>query len=136
MIGVGSFRFRLQLGESVRRNYRGNRARRAVRIQAAAVAAQQSALNEEEMRLEQRRIALDKQEEQLAVHLEERRGRLLQIQEQTRQERETLQAARVAAEEEQAVRAKELQTERDDAALIRQRPRRAAAVSSSCANEC
>ncbi len=112
VVSVGSFRFRLQLANSAAPTERD-----AARIQAAAVAAQQSALNEEEMRLEQRRIALDKQEEQLAAHLEERRGRLLQLQEQTRQERDVFHAARITAAEEHAARAKELQAEREEAAV-------------------
>ena len=41
-------------------------------------------------------------EEQLAAHLEERRRRLVELQEQTRQEREAFQAAHAAAEAEQA----------------------------------
>ncbi len=105
VIGVGSFRFRLESARPPAEIERD-----AVRIQSAAVAAQQSALNEEEMRLEQRRVALDKQEEQLAGHLEERRRQLLQMQEQTRQERETFEVGRAAAVVEQAVLAKEMQT--------------------------
>src|SRR5262249_43530445 len=46
--------------------------RDALRIQVAAVAAQQAALNEEEKTLKQRQAALDRQEEQLAAHLEAR----------------------------------------------------------------
>ena len=122
LIGIGSFRFRLHLtNPSALPDAQIERD--AVRVQAAAIAAQQSALNEEEMRLEQRRIALDKQEEQLAAHLEDRRGRLLQLQEQTREERETFEAARIVVEEEQAARAKELQAERDDVAVKDQRAR-------------
>ena len=117
VVAVGSFRFRLQ-STNPSAETAAQTERDAVRIQAAAVAAQQSALNEEEMRLEQRRLALDKQEEQLAAHLEERRGRLLQLQEQTRQEREAFRAVQVAAEVERAARAKEIQAERDDAAAI------------------
>jgi pSer/pThr/pTyr-binding forkhead associated (FHA) protein len=122
VVGVGSFRFRLQLANPSAETT-AQIERNAVRIQAAAVAAQQSALNEEEMRLEQRRIALDKQEEQLAIHLEERRGRLLQLQEQTRQERETFQTTRIADEKEQAARAIKLQAERDEAAVLTKRAR-------------
>ena len=54
--------------------------RDALRIQAAAVAAQQAALTEEELRLQQRRLALEKQEAQLAAHLDDRRRRLLELQ--------------------------------------------------------
>jgi hypothetical protein len=122
VVGVGSFRFRLQLANPSPEKA-AETERDAVRIQAAAVAAQQSALNEEEIRLDQRRVALDKQEDQLAGHLEERRRRLLQLQEQTRQERETFQIARAAAVEEQASLAKELQAAREDAAAVGTRAR-------------
>jgi Inner membrane component of T3SS, cytoplasmic domain len=122
VVGVGSFRFRLQL-TNPSATPTAEFERDAVRVQAAAVAAQQSALNEEEMRLEQRRVALDKQEEQLAGHMEERRGRLLQLQEQVRQEREALHADHAVVVEEEAVRAKELQAKRDDVAVMDQRAR-------------
>jgi pSer/pThr/pTyr-binding forkhead associated (FHA) protein len=122
IVGVGSFRFRLHLANPFPEKV-AETERDAVRIQVAAVAAQQCALNEEEIRLDQRRIALDKQEEQLAGHLEERRRRLLQLQEQTRQERETFQIARAAAIDEQASLAKELQAAREDAAAVGTRAR-------------
>src|SRR5262249_20734934 len=48
----------------------------ALRVQAAAVAAQQAALFDEESRLEQRGTALSRQEEQLASHLEQRQREL------------------------------------------------------------
>lgn len=70
----------------------------ALRIQAAAVVAQQSALTEEETRLQQRRLALQQQEEQLAAHLDEKRRRLLELQEQTRAAHTALQNERAAYE--------------------------------------
>src|SRR5436305_12968199 len=57
----------------------------ALRVQAAAVAAQQAALTEEESRLEKRRVALEQQEAQLAAHLNEKHRRLVEIRDQTRQ---------------------------------------------------
>lgn len=48
----------------------------SLRIQAAAVAAQQAKMIEYEIRLEQRATALNRQEEQLAAHLEHRRKEL------------------------------------------------------------
>jgi hypothetical protein len=66
----------------------------ALRTQAAAVAAQQSALGEEESKLLQRRQALEQQEQQLAIHLEEKRQRLVQLTEQAQAARATLQAER------------------------------------------
>ena len=122
VVSVGFFRFRLQLANPSP-GKAAETERNALRIQAAAVAAQQSALNEEEIRLEQRRLALDKQEEQLAAHLEERRRQLLQLQEQTRQERQTFQIGRTAAIEEQAALAKELQKAREEAEAFSQRAR-------------
>jgi len=71
----------------------------ALRIQAAAVVAQQSVLFEEETDLASRRVALDKQEEQLSAHLEERRRQLVELQEQIRQERSELQSEQAAVQE-------------------------------------
>jgi pSer/pThr/pTyr-binding forkhead associated (FHA) protein len=68
----------------------------ALLTQAAAVAAQQSALGEEEVKLLQRRQALEQQERQLAEHLEEKRQRLVQLTEQTQVARVALQAERTA----------------------------------------
>jgi hypothetical protein len=67
----------------------------ALRIQAAAVVAQQAALTDEEIRLQQRQVALERQEAQLASHLEEKRRRLIELRNQTRD-------ARTAAKEEHA----------------------------------
>jgi pSer/pThr/pTyr-binding forkhead associated (FHA) protein len=64
----------------------------ALRIQAAAVVAQQAALTEEEARVRQGHTALEKQKEQLAAHLENRRRQLLELQEQTREDRATFKA--------------------------------------------
>ena len=120
VVGVGSFRFRLDLAHPSPQRA-AEIERDAVRIQVAAVAAQQSALNEQESRLEQRRVILEKQEEQLTSHLEERRRRLLHLQEQTRQERETFQGMRAAALAEQAALAKELQAAREDVSAVSKR---------------
>jgi hypothetical protein len=102
---VGPFRFRVRLADLSAAGIGDNepslpreqdeRAREreldGLRIQAAAVAAQQAALTEEEARFEQRRVALDQQEKQLAAHLEEKRRQLLQLQEQVRKARLELQ---------------------------------------------
>src|SRR5271166_4037049 len=66
--------------------------RDALRIQAAAVVAQQAALAEEENRLRHRSAAFDRQKEQLAAHLEQRRQHLLEMQAQMRQGRDALRA--------------------------------------------
>src|SRR2546423_392053 len=68
----------------------------ALRIQVAAVAAQQAALAEEELRLQQRRGALEKQEAQLAAHLDDRRRRLLELQDEIKTERAALEQQRAA----------------------------------------
>ena len=117
VIAVGPFQFRLErTGPSPKQVAEAERD--ALRIQAAAVAAQQAALHEEELRLGQRRAALEKQEEQLAGHLEARRRRLRDIHEQMRREREEFQVARAAAVEEQAALRKEAQRQRDAAAAM------------------
>src|SRR6185369_15425564 len=72
----------------------------ALRVHVAAVAAQQAALIEEESRLQQRRTALEKQEEQLAAHLEERRQELVNLKEQVRQQRTQLQLERANLDQE------------------------------------
>ena len=86
----------------------------ALRIQAAAVAAQQAALTEEEFRLQQRRSALEKQEAQLAAHLDDRRRRLLELQDEIKTER-------AAIEQERTVLLRELRQEKENAERERQR---------------
>jgi hypothetical protein len=68
------------------------------RVQTAAVAAQQAALTEVEVKLVERRAALEKQEEQLATHLEEQRLALVQLKEQTQLQRAALDRDRLAFE--------------------------------------
>jgi chromosome segregation ATPase len=70
----------------------------ALRVQAAAVAAQQSALSEEEARLVQRQGALEQQEEQLASHLEEKRRKIQALNQKAQAERNALLSDRVAYE--------------------------------------
>jgi chromosome segregation ATPase len=84
----------------------------ALRIQAAAVAAQQAALTEEETRFEQRRAALDQQEKQLAAHLEEKRRQLLQLQDQVRKARAELHQQKKVHEQRLGAVASDLARER------------------------
>jgi chromosome segregation protein len=77
-------------------------AKDALRIQAAAVAAQQAALTEEEIRLQQRGAGLERQEAQLAAHLEAKRRRLVQLRDQARQAHDAIQRQR--SEHEQRAR--------------------------------
>jgi hypothetical protein len=86
--------------------------RDALRIQAAAVAAQQAALTEEEARLQQRRVALEQQEAQLADHLEGKRRQLLELRDQARQARGELREETRAHEERVAAATQELTRDR------------------------
>lgn len=90
----------------------------ALRVQAAAVAAQQAALIEEESRLAQRRCALEKQEEQLSAHLEERRQELVGLKEQVKQQRTQLQLERANLDQERRDRLSEAERDRAEAAQL------------------
>ena len=103
---VGPFQFRVQLppAEEPPPDAASLQAERdALRVQAAAVVAQQAELAEEEHQLQQRHKALERQREQLAAHLDERRHQLLELRDQARQDRVALkiemEAARQQAEE-------------------------------------
>jgi colicin import membrane protein len=78
--------------------------RDALRIQAAAVVAQQAALTDEELRLQQRRSGLERQEEQLANHLEEKRRNLVEMRDQVKTERDVLKEERAEEERKLAAR--------------------------------
>ncbi|TMQ29271.1 MAG: FHA domain-containing protein, partial [Planctomycetota bacterium] len=75
------------------------REKEALRIQAAAVVAQQAALTEEEIRLQHRQSALVQQEQQLASLLEEKRQRLVTLREEARQAHDALGKERASYEE-------------------------------------
>ncbi|HEV3260449.1 MAG TPA: hypothetical protein VG013_26580 [Gemmataceae bacterium] len=75
------------------------RKKEALRIQAAAVAAQQAALTEEEIRLQHRRGALERQEAQLVAHLEEKRRRLVEVRDQVREAHAALKQERAVYEQ-------------------------------------
>jgi hypothetical protein len=97
LIAVGPFQFRFAVsvpeGAEVPPRPADLEAERdALRIQAAAVVAQQAALAEQETQLRQGRAALERQKEQLAAHLEKRRQSLLEMQEQMRQDRAAFKA--------------------------------------------
>jgi FHA domain-containing protein len=93
----------------------------ALRIQAAAVAAQQAALTEEEIKLNQRATALQRQEEQLAAHLEAKRGQLVALQEQLGEARAQLRREREAFEQQSKALLAEVERERQQAADVQQR---------------
>jgi hypothetical protein len=88
--------------------------RDALRIQAAAVAAQQAGLTEAELRLQQERKALKRHEEQLADHLQQRQHRLRELQEQVRQDRAALKNERATAEQEMEGQRKGLAQAREE----------------------
>jgi chromosome segregation ATPase len=72
--------------------------KQALRIQAAAVAAQHAALTEMELRLEQRSHALEQQENQLGTHLEEQRRGLEVLRTETRHAQQSLRKDRATFE--------------------------------------
>jgi chromosome segregation ATPase len=86
--------------------------RDALRVQAAAVVAQQAALTEAEIRLQQRRSELDQQERQLAAHLADRRKQLLDLEEKVESARKQLLAERAEFEKGSSAAARELQQTR------------------------
>lgn len=100
LLDVGPFRFRVLL-PAVAPAPRHAEGRDALRIQAAAVAAQQAALDEEEVRLVRRRMTLEQQEAQLAAHLDEQRQQLLDAAQ--RQHAERLALTRDLAAQEQQI---------------------------------
>jgi pSer/pThr/pTyr-binding forkhead associated (FHA) protein len=92
----------------------------ALRIQVAAVVAQQAALTEEEVKLQQRALALQRQEEQLAAHLEEKRAQLLGLQEQVSDAREALGKERAEHEQQARESLQNLERDRKEAAASQQ----------------
>jgi hypothetical protein len=90
----------------------------SLRIQAAAVVAQQAALDEREIRLVERESALARQEEQLAGRLEEQRRQLLELQDQITDARAALRQKRSAHAAVAEHQARELAQAREDAAEL------------------
>jgi hypothetical protein len=102
LLAIGPYQFRVSLPAALPQPEQADPPAEAVdalRVQAAAVAAQQAVLGEEEARLHQRLQSLEHQEEQLSGHLEEKRRLLVQIQERTEAERKALNGERSAYEE-------------------------------------
>jgi hypothetical protein len=97
LLAVGPFEFRVSLASPTEPSDRAalEREKDALRIQAAAVAAQQAALTDEETRLQQRRVALELQEAQLSAHLEARRQKLIELQTQVGKARLALRSERM-----------------------------------------
>ncbi|HLN32653.1 MAG TPA: FHA domain-containing protein [Gemmataceae bacterium] len=101
LLSVGPFRFRVQLPEepAVQNAEALEKEKESLRIQAAAVAAQQAVLMHEEMELQQHRSALQQQEQQLAAHLEDKRQRLVALRNDAQRARAALEQERAAYEE-------------------------------------
>lgn len=133
VISVGPFQFRLRVrgrfpaelaadalaaarAEAGRLRDQAEHEREALRIQAAAVVAQQAALGEEETRLLQRRAALEQQQEQLSAHLEAKRRRLEELREQIKAEHAAVRADRAAREARHAEALRELETQKAEIA--------------------
>ncbi|MFL5329382.1 MAG: FHA domain-containing protein [Gemmataceae bacterium] len=100
----------------------------SLRIQAAAVAAQQTALIELEIRVTDREAALTRQEDQLASRLEDQRRQLLSLQDQITQARANLRDKRaafvtLAAEQEEELAAARQTVESDQKAIARREVR-------------
>jgi FHA domain len=118
ILGIGPFQFLVRwTPPPVEEKTTAHRAGEldALRVQAAAVAAQQATLFDEENRLLQRRVALEKQEEQLAAHLEERRKGLVTLQEEVRRERALLHQERASLDQERLNRLAEAERDRAEA---------------------
>ncbi|HEX4589264.1 MAG TPA: hypothetical protein VH120_05010 [Gemmataceae bacterium] len=90
----------------------------SLRIQAAAVVAQQAALDEKELRITEREAALTRQEEQLAGRLEGQRRQLLELQDQITHARAALRQKRAAHAAVAEHEARELTRAREDAAEL------------------
>lgn len=91
LLTIGQFQFQVRLSEAATKAATPTVGQReAMRVQAAAVAAHQAGLEEEEARLLLRRDALEQQEEQLAAHLEEKRKKLQNLSEKAQAQREAL----------------------------------------------
>ncbi len=69
-----------------------------LRIQVAAVAAQQASLTESELLLNQRQATLEQQQTELAAHLEEKRKRLVEMHSQAQAARQALKRERESFE--------------------------------------
>jgi type III secretion system (T3SS) inner membrane Yop/YscD-like protein len=104
VVNVGPFQFRIELTAIPATD---DPERDALRIQIAAVAAQQVALDDEETRLHKRKADLEQQEEQLAAHLAAKQQQIETDAQKLEEEREALRVARL----EQQARAEKADTE-------------------------
>lgn len=91
VLDIGPFQFRVELPALLNTDSE----REGLRIQVAAVVAQQIALDEEEIRLEKSSADLEQQEEQLAAHLAAKQLQLEEQSDRLKAEREALEADRL-----------------------------------------
>jgi pSer/pThr/pTyr-binding forkhead associated (FHA) protein len=122
ILKIGPFQFRLELAPAAPRadDRSMEEMREALRIQAAAVAAQQAGLEEEEMRLQQRKSELQQQEEQLAAHLDEKQRQVQLWADYTKAEREALRKEKAEQEKHLAKLEKELWQAKEEMTKERQ----------------
>lgn len=92
LLTVGPFQFRVEITTIPATD---DPERDALRIQIAAVAAQQAALDDEEARLQKRKADLEQQEEQLAAHLAAKQRQIEIGNEQLDEEREALRITKL-----------------------------------------
>jgi hypothetical protein len=131
LLKVGPFQFRVELtppAPAPAVAQEPDDMREALRVQAAAIAAQQAALEEEEARLNQRRGDLQQQEEQLAAHLAEKQHQIERWSKHTETERELLRKEKIEHEKrmdwlEQELLQAKLETTNDHAKLTQERQR-------------
>jgi hypothetical protein len=93
------------------RNDCQERERDALRIQAAAVSAQQAALFEDEIRIRRREGSVEEQETQLAAHLDERQHKLIDLRDQIGRARADFEADRQAKSQNMAELARQVSIE-------------------------
>src|SRR5262249_23465264 len=125
MIGIGPFQFRVYLPKPLNPQAAPAEAAQtddeeALRVQVAAVAAQQAALTELESNLQRRKVALDQREAELAGHLEDKRRRLLELRDEVRQGHASLKQARAAQEAQVKELLNSLEAARQEAAEVQQ----------------
>ena len=117
---VGPFQFRVELASKIDLpsapidDERADSIREGLRVQAAAIAAQQIALDEEEARLQHRRHDLEQQEEQLAAHLAEKQRQVQIWSDYTAAECATLHKEKVEHEKQIAKQNQEMVQARQD----------------------
>lgn len=119
LVKVGPFQFRFEAASATAQpepldTTSTDEIRESLRIQAAAIAAQQIALEEEESRLEKRTAALHQQEEQLAAHLAEKQRQVQLWSDYTKAERESLRKEKLEHEKKMAEAQAELTQAQED----------------------